>query len=186
MAGSKSGTGVSIAARRYAEAAFGIARDRGTYAQWQEDLSSIAQLVDDPTAGPYLASLRVGEADKRRLLERALDIGPLAKNLALLLLQRGRLHLAGQLSAEFERLYNAEHGIALAEVTTAVPVSDAEERAIAARLQEITGAREVRLQTRVDPAIIGGMVARVGDRLIDGSTRTRLVQLRRALAGESR
>ncbi len=186
MAGSTSGSGASTAARRYAEAAFGIARDHGTYAQWQSDLASIVQLVDDPAAGPYLASLRVDEDSKRRLIERALDVAPLAKNLALLMLQRGRLHLAGQVAGEFDRLYNAEHGIAIAEVTTAVPVSDGERQAIERRLQEITGAREVRIRSHVDPAIIGGMVARVGDRLIDGSTRTRLLQLRRALAGEAR
>jgi F-type H+-transporting ATPase subunit delta len=56
---------------------------------------------------------------------------------------------------------------------------------VAEHLRRLTGAREVRLSTRVDPSIIGGVIARIGDRLIDGSTRTRLIQLRRTLAGEA-
>jgi F-type H+-transporting ATPase subunit delta len=69
-----------------------------------------------------------------------------------------------------------------AHVTTAVPLSDEDQQAIADRLQSLTRANAIRMETSVDPAIIGGLVARVGDRLIDGSTRSRLIQLRKSLA----
>jgi F-type H+-transporting ATPase subunit delta len=174
------------AANRYAEAAFGIAREDGAFDRWRADLASIAELAEHPQAGPFLAAERVLEADKRRLLERALDISPLAMNVALMLLQRGRLPLAPQILAAYDRLLDEQRGIVNAEVTTAVPLDDGARQMVSERLRQLTGANEIRITTRIDPSLIGGMVARVGDRLIDGSTRTRLIQLKRALAGEAR
>jgi F-type H+-transporting ATPase subunit delta len=178
--------GASIAARRYAEAAYAIARDHGTQDQWRDDIASIAELLRHPQAAAYLDDAKVRDEDKARLLERALDISPLGMNLAKLLLQRGRLALAPAILAEYDRMLDAERGIARAHVTTAVPLGPAEERAVAERLRQLVGAREVRLETEVDPALIGGMVARIGDRLIDGSVRTRLQELKRSLAGAAR
>jgi len=178
--------GTSIAARRYAEAAYAIAKDSGTQDQWRDDLASIAQVVEYPQVSGYLADAKVSEDEKARLLQRALDISPLGMNLALLLLERGRLHLAPWILAEFDRMLDEERGVARAVVTTAVPLAPGEEQAVAERLRALVGAREVRLETEVDPSLIGGMVARIGDRLIDGSVRTRLVQLKRSLAGTAR
>ena len=176
-------TAYSTTAKRYAGAVFEIARDTGTGDAWREDLASIVELVEHPQAGPFLTSARVSDADKRRMVEGALqDISPVAMNLALLLLQRSRLHLAPLIAVEYNRMLDASRGIEHAIITTAVPLNEAGERAVAERLRDLTGAREMLVETRVDPSLIGGMVARIGDRLIDGSTRTKLVQLKRRLA----
>ncbi len=175
--------GFEIAAKRYAEAVAGIARDGGTQDVWRDDLDSLAQLVQDPQAGPFLTSARVDQAEKRRLLDRALVVSPLAMNLALLLLDKGRLAAAPAIAAAYSHMLDAERGIVDADVTTAVVLSDEERRVVGQRLRAITGANEVRVAAHVDPALIGGMVVRVGDQLIDGSTRTRLLQLKRTLAG---
>ena len=178
--------GTSIAARRYAEAVYAIARDSGTQDQWREDLASIAQFVEYPQVSGFLDDAKVSEEDKGRLLQRALDISPLGMNLARLLLQRSRLSLAPEILGEYDRMLDVERGVARARVTTAVPLSPGEGQAVAERLRVLVGAQEVRLETEVDPSLIGGMVARIGDRLIDGSVRTRLVELKRNLAGTSR
>lgn len=178
--------GTSIAARRYAEAAYAIARDSGTQNQWREDLASIAQLMEHPQAAGYMDGAKVSEENKGRMLQRALDISPLGMNLAMLLLERGRLTLAPWILAEYDRMLDEERGVARARLTTAVPLGPGEEQAVAERLRLLVGAREVRLETEVDPSLIGGMVARIGDRLIDGSVRTRLVELKRSLAGTAR
>lgn len=176
-----------VAAKRYAEAVFGIARDSGTEDVWRDDLGTLRELVENPQAAAFLASGRTSEAQKRQLVEAVLrGAQPLALNLARLLLQRGRLGLAPQIAAEYDRMLDVSRGIEHAQVTTAVPLSDAERAAVEDRLRALTGAREVRLETRIDPSLIGGMTARVGDRLIDGSTRTRLLQLKRSLAGAAR
>ncbi len=180
-------TRYDVAAKRYAEAVFAIARDEGTEDAWRDDLSTLRELVDNPQAAAFFASGRTSEDQKRQLVEAVLrGTQPLALNLARLLLQRGRLGLAPQIAAEYDQMLDAARGIRHAEVTTAVPLTDAERAAVVERLRGLTGAREVRLETRVDPGLIGGMMARIGDRLIDGSTRSRLLQLKRSLAGAAR
>jgi F-type H+-transporting ATPase subunit delta len=173
-------------ARRYAEAVYAIAGDTGTYDQWRADLHSIATLVQIPDVAAFLRSTRPSDADKRTLIQRSLDVAPLAMNLALLLLKRGRLHLAPQIARLYDAMLDRANGIEHARVVTAVPLGDEERQAIADRLRVLTGAREVQIETEVDPSIIGGMIARIGDRLIDGSTRTRLLQLKRTLEGAAR
>jgi F-type H+-transporting ATPase subunit delta len=93
---------------------------------------------------------------------------------------RGRTALAPQVAEAFQELVDAERGIAHAVVTTAVPLSEGEREAVAKRLGEIAG-RQVLVETEVDVGIIGGLIARIGDKLIDGSTRSQLAALRRRL-----
>jgi F-type H+-transporting ATPase subunit delta len=78
-------------------------------------------------------------------------------------------------------MWNLVRGIEVAHVTTAIPVDEAEATQIRTRLATLTG-KQVTLDLKVDPDIIGGMVAQVGDTLLDGSIRTRLQNLRKQLA----
>ena len=170
-----------IAARRYGEAAFQIARDSGTEERWSEGLSLMAAVFSDPEIAAVLQEARVSTADKIRLVEGALaGVDPLVLNLARLLVHRGRTALAPQIAEAYQELADAERGIAHALVTTAVPLSDAETAAVADKLSEISG-RQVLVETHVDEGIIGGLVARIGDKLIDGSTRSQLTALKRRL-----
>jgi F-type H+-transporting ATPase subunit delta len=173
-----------IAARRYAEAAFQIAREQGTEERWSEGLSLMAAIFSDPEVAAVMQEARVSTADKMSLAERALEgVEPLILNLARLLVHRGRTALAPQIAEALQELVDAERGIAHAVVTTAVPVSEAEARAVAEKLSEISG-RQVVVETHVDEGIIGGLIARIGDRLIDGSTRSQLSALKRRLQEE--
>jgi F-type H+-transporting ATPase subunit delta len=171
-----------IAARRYAEAAFQIAREKGTEEGWSEGLSLIAAIFSDPEVAAVMQEARISTADKMRLAERALEgVDPLVLNLARLLVHRSRTALAPQIAEALRELVDAERGIAHAVVTTAVPLSEGEAAAVAEKLSEISG-RQVVIETQVDEGIIGGLVARIGDRLIDGSTRSQLLALKRRLA----
>jgi F-type H+-transporting ATPase subunit delta len=170
-----------IAARRYAEAAFQIAREQGTEERWSEGLSLMAAIFSDPEVAAVMQEARVSTADKMSLAERALEsVDPLVLNLARLLVHRSRTGLAPQIAEALQELVDAERGIAHAVVTTAVPVSEAEAKAVAEKLSEISG-RQVVVETQVDEGIIGGLIARIGDRLIDGSTRSQLLALKRRL-----
>ena len=170
-----------IAARRYGEAAFQIARDGGTEERWTEGLSLMAAVFSDPEIAALMQEARISAANKMGLAEKALaGVDPLVLNLARLLVHRGRTALADQIAEVFQELMDAERGIAHALVTTAVPLSDDETRAVAERLSEISDQRVV-VETQVDERIIGGLVARIGDKLIDGSTRSQLMALKRRL-----
>jgi len=175
-----------VAAKRYARAAFDIAREQGKFAEWAAALAAMVSLWQQPDVAALLLNNKVPLAEKHHLLEAALaGQEPLAINLAKLLAAKGRFPLVEQIREEFQRLWDEARGIAHAQVITAIPLSQEEKEEIADRLGRATGRRLV-LETAVDPAILGGLVVRIGDRLIDGSTRTRLLALRRTLTDTSR
>lgn len=171
----------NIAAKRYAEGVFAVANEQAMFDEWARDLQTIAAKFGDPQLLRFLENSRIPDNGKFALLDRALDeVSREALNYARLLVQRRRVALAPAITDYFREMVEEHRGIAHAEVTTAVPVSDAEKRLIETRLSTLTH-KTVSAAMRVDPAIIGGVVAQVGDRLIDGSTRTRLNALRHRL-----
>lgn len=172
-----------VAAKRYAEAAYLIARQDGTEDAWSQGLANLNALYGDPRAPAVFENNRVPLADKRKLIDAALaGVDPNVLNLALLLLRRNRTNLGPQIAEAYQELVDAARGISHATVTTAVPLTDADRAAVETRLAQVTGGPVV-IQTTVDETIIGGLIVRIGDRLIDGSTRSSLESLRQRLAG---
>ena len=171
------------AARRYADAVFGIAHDTASHDRWLDDLGDIAQLFNEPTVYSFLISTRVSQDDKEQVLDNALpDLQSNARNFAKLLVRKRRANLASPIVDAFRERLNSVRGIAEANVTTAVPLSDDARRAVAEAVQRYTNADTVTLYERVDSDIIGGAIVQIGDRIIDGSVRTQLSSMRRSLA----
>ncbi|MEW6034558.1 MAG: ATP synthase F1 subunit delta [Chloroflexota bacterium] len=171
----------TAAAKRYAQAIFELAIERGELDRWREELPQVAEALTDATLAPLLESPRVPFTSKQELLQASLKgLSPLALNLSYLLAKKGKAAIASRIASEYVRLLDSHQGIEHAEVVSAVPLSQEEREAISRRLGEVTGRRVV-LESRTDPAIIGGLVIRIGDRLIDGSVRTRLQNLKRDL-----
>lgn len=166
------------AAKRYTEAVFSIAREQGTFEQWQRDLDTLAQLMTEPGVRAVLESPNVDESRKEQLIASILtEAQPEATNLARLLLQRGRIGLVGEMAEVFREAALAELGIVVADVTTAQPLDKAGEALVRQRLTDLIG-KQVEIRTHVDPEIIGGIVAKVGDQLLDGSVASQLRRLR--------
>ena len=170
------------AAKRYAQAAFAIARDGEAIAQWRADLDDVAAVLTDSDASGWFAAPRVAVADRQAAAERALEVGPLALNLARLLIAKGRTLEAREIADAFNRLADEHEGLAQAEITTAVPLGDDQVAAMEQRLGEALG-KQITATASVDSDIIGGVVLRIDDHLIDGSVRTRLRRLRQELSG---
>lgn len=172
----------SGAARRYAEAVFGIARDQGSFDRWADDLRSIARAHGDEEFARVLDSPVVEAAAKEAMLGQYLaGASREARNLARILLHKGRFALAPLIAEHYQELVNEHQGIATADVASAAPLTPDQLRAVEAKLSSMTGRRVV-AQHRVDPSLLGGIVARVGDQLIDASVRGRLEALKRRLA----
>jgi F-type H+-transporting ATPase subunit delta len=172
----------SGAAKRYAQAVFELAQEKGTLDQWGTDLAALHQMMSDERAAVYIANPSVPQADKATLLDRVLQgAQPEARNLARLLLHRQRMSIVPELYQLFNDAVLAERGIAIADVTTAEPLSEAAQDAVKRQLSRIVG-KDVQLTLHEDPAIIGGIIARVGDQLIDGSVINQLRRLRARLA----
>jgi F-type H+-transporting ATPase subunit delta len=172
----------SGAAKRYAQAVFGLAKERGTLDRWLDDLAALNDLVSDPRAAEVLASPAVPEAEKLNLVDRVLaGAQPEARNLAHLLIQRRRISIVPELAQRYGAAVLEERGIVIAEVTTAEPLGPQEQEMVRTQLSRMVG-KSVQLRLNTDPSIIGGVIARVGDRLIDGSVINQLRRLRARLA----
>ena len=170
------------AAKRYAQAAFAIARDGDAIARWRTDLDDVATVLAESDAAGWFAAPRVAVANRQAAVERTLDVGPLALNLARLLIAKGRTFEAREIADAFNRLADEHEGLAQAEITTAVPLQPDEVAAMEQRLGEALG-KQITATAGVDTDIIGGVVLRIDDHLIDGSVRSRLKRLRRELSG---
>lgn len=169
-------------ARRYARAVFEIALEEKRLDQWRDGLDKIARLAADKTVASYLESPDIRFEDKAGLLSARLgDVEPLVLNLVYLLISRGRFGMLVDVIDEYQRLLDEYNNIERAEVTTAIKLDDDDKQRLAKRLGDIIG-KKVILEGETDPDLIGGVVVRVGGKLLDGSTRGKLGALKRELS----
>jgi F-type H+-transporting ATPase subunit delta len=172
----------SSGARRYAEAAFEVAMRDGTLERWRSELDRAASLAGDRRAVAIFANPAIAVEKRAAALRDMLSdrvSGPVL-NLVQLMLRRGRIEELPRVASEFRRLDDDRQGIVHATVTSAAELTQDEIRELTARLERSTGGR-VALDVEVDPSLLGGLVVRVGDRMIDGSVRGRLERLRNQL-----
>jgi F-type H+-transporting ATPase subunit delta len=172
--------------RRYARALFDTAQRSGTVEQVQDDLKAVDEVLRSaPRLQRALRAPVIQASRKNELLEHAFGarIGPLTLRFLKLAVQRRREDILSDVYLEFQRLANQARGIQPVDVVAAVPLTDAERDQLAASLHQRTG-KQIVLQVSIDPSLVGGMILRMGDTILDGSIRTRLEQLRtRLLAG---
>jgi F-type H+-transporting ATPase subunit delta len=171
----------NIRALRFAEAAFAVARDSNQLDAWLDALEQASSIYDNHAASLFLTSPVVAAEKKRAVLAELLpNVLPEVERFLAILARRDRLELVPEIALVYQRLLNEYRGIAVAQVTTAVPINDQQKAVIASRLGQRLGKRVI-VETRVDASILGGVVAQIGDNVIDGSVRGRLERLRRAL-----
>jgi F-type H+-transporting ATPase subunit delta len=172
----------STVARRYAEAAFEIALRDGTVDAWRGELETAAGILADPGVADVLRNPAIPTAVREEAVRKGLgkSLSVPALNLILFMIRRGRIEDVDQVTAEFGHLVDERNGVVHATAATALPLDEAELSALTARLGQLTGGT-VELVVETDPGLLGGLVVRVGDRLIDGSVRGRLERLRNEL-----
>ncbi len=165
-------------ARPYAQAVFELARDAKGYKKWSEALAIAAQVAADPQVEEIIDSPRVTREQVVNLfLEvcgKALD--QQSKNFIRLLAENHRLALLPEIAALYEIARSEAEGTVTAEVTSAAPLTDAQQQAIAAALSKRLE-RKVSLECKIDDSLLGGAVIRAGDLVIDGSVHGKLQRL---------
>jgi F-type H+-transporting ATPase subunit delta len=177
----------SSAAKRYAQAVFTLAKEQNTLDAWQSDLALLDNIVRDHQVVTYLTNPTITADKKVGTIESALNsnVQPETRNLVKLLVERDRAALIPEIREIFDDEVRTERGVAVANVTTADPLSDAERDLVRNKLETMTG-KTVELALKVDPAIIGGIIIRIGDQEIDGSVRNKLERMRaRLIAGRT-
>jgi F-type H+-transporting ATPase subunit delta len=169
-------------ARRYAEAMFQIALKQNKVDRTLEDVKNITQVFANRKLAYLLREPKVPTQRKEKALREALTtrVLPTSLNLALLAVQRGLVDTMPNMAKELESLVLNYRNEATAEVTTAAALDQAQSNLVKQALEQSTG-KSIIMTTRVDPSILGGVIARVGDQLIDNSVRYRLQALQREL-----
>ena len=170
---------------RYARALFDVAVKESEPGQVEQELSSITALIKGHAdLQRALESPSVPPTSKKALVEalvqRAQFTAPVGK-LLVMLADRDRLVLLPDVLEAFQAKLREQRRVLEAEVTTAIPLEPAQQAALQQRLSAAT-AREVTVTTKVDPALIGGVVARIGTMVYDGSLATQLAKLKGRLA----
>ena len=178
----------SINPIRYAQAVFLLGKERHMLDEWLADLDKLAEILEDEVILAALENPEIPFPEKEKALEPLASIvSPQAMNLVRLLLSRNCIGAAGGITREFKRMYNEDRGLEKARVITAVPLDEESAARLADEISVVLGGKKIELETEVDPSIIGGFIARVGENLLDGSIRSNLERLKRQLAsGEKR
>jgi F-type H+-transporting ATPase subunit delta len=171
----------STAAKRYAEAIAGLARDAGStdaWSRWRDDLERIAQSLDNPVLRLTLESPRVSVERKESLLRERLGgaVSPQAFNLVGLMARRGRVELIPDVLRWFDEFADRALGVKHFVVTSAAPLTDEQRARLTQRLT--AGSGQAKITERVDPQILGGLVVQQEDVISDYSVRARLEWLR--------
>jgi len=172
----------SGAARRYVQAIVELAGEQGTLDAWERDLGVIAQLGNDPTIQAFLENPSIQDSEKRRLADGVLKgVSDQARNLVGMLISRHRTRLIPDIVELFEEEARLRRGVVLADVTTAEAMDGVSQEIVKRQLKQFAG-RDVELRLHTDPDIIGGVIARIGDQVIDGSVANQLRRLRARLS----
>ena len=174
----------STVARNYAEALLSLARKAGDVHGWGRMMQEVADAVAaDPQLRGFLETPRLSAEHKNAALGRAFqDRFPrMFVRFLQILVSKGRQRSLGAVAAEYAALVDAAEGRVHAQVTLAQPPSEADREALARQLSQRLG-KQVVPHVTVNPAILGGVIVRVGDSVMDGSVRRKLGMLRGQLA----
>ncbi len=174
----------SGAAGRYSTALFELAREAGELDRAEADLAQLAEALE---SSPELNELIRNPVYTRAQQEKGMaaigdrmGLSELVRNVVGLMAQKRRLFALPQMIAKFRALLAEHRGEVTAEVTSAHPLSDAQAAALGEKIKSSMG-RDVKLDVKVDERIIGGLVVRVGSRMIDSSIRAKLARLQNAM-----
>lgn len=168
-------------ARPYAEAAFKIARDEGSFAAWSGALQRLAAIAASPIARDLFGNPRVTSRQIATVIgEAAGQLGTEQANFVQVLADNERLAVLPEIAGQFEALRNRHEGVLDAHIVSAFPVTDEQRADIVHTLEDKYG-RKVKTSVEVDPELIGGVSIRIGDEVIDSSVRGKLAQLADAL-----
>jgi len=177
-------------ARRYARALIGLAPNPMARDKFAKDLEELAQLArshnpDEMPVLTVLASRRFPSAERKHLLQafaRRIGADPIVVKFLEFTMERDRIGGLPDIARAYRRMADEAAGRVQAEVTSAAPLSPDAESGIRSALERATG-KQVVMTTKVDPELIGGVVAKVGSYVLDGSIKSALARMRTSLRG---
>ncbi len=171
----------SVAARRYARALFDLAKQSGALEKAGTDLHGVVSLARESEALARLFRDPIFSAGEKRSVLAALadrlETGAMVRDFLFLLADKSRLALLARIAGEYQILLDAEQGVLRGEIISAVPLDDKTRANVLGKLAKKAG-RSLILDFKVDTTLLGGMLLKVGDSVMDASLKTQLSLLR--------
>jgi F-type H+-transporting ATPase subunit delta len=170
-------------ARRYAQALFELAVEVKLLNEFEVQLKALAKAIsDNPEIQKVLFHPQISPANKQELLHKIFEgqLSPQIKNFVNMIIDRRRQNFIVDIYTEYKQLADNAHNILEARIKSAVALGEQQQAQLQSNLSKLTG-KSIRLVAEVDPSLIGGVVVKIGDRVIDGSVAGRLAKLREAL-----
>ncbi|MEL6813498.1 MAG: ATP synthase F1 subunit delta [Cyanobacteria bacterium J06598_3] len=167
----------SEVAAPYAQALLSVAKSKDSVDAISQTAGELlALLKESADLSPFLMNPIANADAKRGVVEKVLgdDANPQMKNFLLLLVDRGRIYLVEPILREFQALVREMKQTVLAEVISAVELSDEQKETVRQKVQSMTEAKSVELESRVDPELIGGVIIQIGSQVLDASVRGQL------------
>jgi F-type H+-transporting ATPase subunit delta len=168
-------------AKRYAAALFAVAQQRTALQQLDAEAKLLAQAFDDPQIRRFASDPQIPEAQKKQVLADSLGerFDPALKNLIRLLVDKKRITLLPAILRWFDRMTDVASGIENVTIVSAVPLTEQQQKDIVQHATHFSAYGELRVETKVDPKLLGGVEVRLGENLVlDGSVASRLRTLR--------
>ncbi len=175
-------------AEPYAQAYMALAQSHDLIDQFGTDAEALLQLLhESEDLRQFLATPIIKPSQKKAVLEQVTrgQVHPYTHNFLLLLVDRRRIQFLENILKQFQALLRELRKTVLAEVTSAVDLTEEQQQAVRDRVLALTGAQQVELQTRIDPDLIGGVIIKVGSQVIDASLRGQLRRISLQLSSGS-
>ncbi len=166
-------------AEPYAEALMALAEEQNVVDAIAANVAVIASTTAQAgELAQLLASPIMPARIKKQVLQRVFpDLHPLMQNFLSLLVDRGRIPFLLDICKQWQMLLRQKRNIALAEVTSAIPLNDSQKEQLRQKLLALTSAKDVELELTVDPSLIGGVAIKIGSQIVDASIRGQLRRL---------
>jgi F-type H+-transporting ATPase subunit delta len=172
-------------AKRYALALYQMAQEKSLVEKWHEQLKSCESILEDDDFSGFLLMPKVSLESKMNVVRQIVpDMDLMVYNMVGLLVSRDSADSLSAITGEYEKLLDRQNGIERAHVKSAIALDESSKKSLVDQISRIIG-KNVEFTAEVDPSIVGGLVARIGDKIMDGSVKTRLRNLRKSLVEDS-
>jgi F-type H+-transporting ATPase subunit delta len=164
----------------YASALMSLAKSNNLSEQFGNDIRSLLSMLESSDElRQFLANPLVKPDAKKAVIQQITgeEINPLMRSFLNLLVDKGRILFLEGIGKQYLTQLRELNQTVLAEVTSAVPLSEAQQQTVSEKVQAMTGARQVEIETKIDADLIGGVVIKVGSQVIDASLRGQLRRL---------
>ena len=175
-----------LVSHRYAQAIFEIAREAGEDEYAEAALESLsAALKSAPAIERFLGNPALGPAEKKRIMGRLFEgkgskLDEILVRFLLLLFGKNRFYLIHDIAVHFRKIADESQGQGVAEIRSAVPLSEAHRTAIVSRIERLSGKKMV-VRAQVDASLLGGVVVKVGNKIMDDSVWTKIDHFKKEL-----